>query len=209
MFNGRRWEPVEIQKKAKLDADEWFLAQTVEEEVSKELAKVERKVKRRWKPPERGWMKCNIAFEWSKNLKLLGVAWVVRNNRGVVMIHSRHAFSNILSLEEARFETLLWVVESMTSLRYNKIVFSGDFKEIFLAVQKPHQWPLLGFQVEEVSRKLQFMEEFQLDFASVEENRGATIIAQSVTRQGRVRSYVAAGPPSWLFEFFVNESRFL
>lgn len=209
LFNGRRWDPEEIKEKAILDAEEWFLAQEVEEETVKKELRSASRPKRRWTPPPQGWLNCNIAFEWNKNSKLLGVAWVVRNHRGVVLLHSRRAFASINSLEDARFETLLWAVESMTSLRYNKVVFSGDFKEMFLALQKPHQWPAIGFQVEEVVRKLRLMEEFQLKHVRIEENRGATIIAQSVTREGRVNSYVAAGPPMWLFELFVNESRLL
>lgn len=42
-----------------------------------------------------------------------------------------------------------------------------------------------------------------------ETNRGASFIADSVNQKGLVQSYVATGSPSWLFEFFVNESRFL
>ena len=119
-------------------------------------------------------------------------------------MHSRKAFSNIQSLEEARLKTIMWVVESMTSFHYNKMVF---FKEIFSAVQKPYQWPAFGFQAEEVKRKLMLMDSYQRRCITVEKNRGATFIAQSVTRQRRVRSYVARDHPKWLFEFFVNESR--
>lgn len=51
--------------------------------------------------------------------------------------------------------------------------------------------------------------DYQLTSVSKEENRGAAIIAQSVIKEGRLQSYVANGYPSWLFEFFVNENRFL
>lgn len=42
LFNGRRWDPVDIQEKAKADAEEWFLAQVVDEEIAKELKTVEK-----------------------------------------------------------------------------------------------------------------------------------------------------------------------
>lgn len=57
--------------------------------------------------------------------------------------------------------------------------------------------------------RLTQMKEFQLLSILKKENRRAAIIAQSVTRQGRVRSYVARGHPGWLFELFVDESWFL
>lgn len=104
----------------------------------------------------------------------------------MVLFHSRRAFSNIGYLDEARLATVLWPVESMTSLNYNKI-FAGAFKELFLAVQKPHQWPALGYQAGELKRKLALMEEFQLLRVTREENIGAAFIAQSVTRQRRLK----------------------
>lgn len=134
------------------------------------------------------------------------MAWVVRNYRGVVIIHSRRAFSNIRSLDEARFATCLWAVESMTSLHFNKIIFSGDFKELFLAVEKPHNWLALRYQTGELIRTLATMEEYRFRWVSVEKNKGADFNAQSVTRRQRYHSYVANGHPEWLFEFFVNES---
>lgn len=96
---------------------------------------------------------------------------MVRNHRGVVSSHSRRTFSNVRQLEEARFITLGWAVESMTSMHYNKIIFAGDFKEIFLAMKKPHEWPDLRYQGEEIKRVLELMVEYQLKFVRIEENR--------------------------------------
>lgn len=165
--------------------------------------------RRVWKPPPVGWSMCNVAFEWDKEAAILGVAWVLRNHRGVVLMHSRRAFSFISSLEDARFITAQWAMESMTSLHLNRIIFAGDFKELFLAMKKPHLWPVIRFQTDELSRLLALIEESQLLWVSPGENRGAAFIAQSVTRQRRFQSYVANGHPEWLFEFFVNESRAL
>lgn len=207
LFKGTRWSPEEISLKAKTESVEWFLAQQVENEVSLE-SRIEGKQKvRKWLPPPRDWLMCNVAFEWDRNTSGLGVAWVVRNHRGVVTIHSRKAFSHIQSLDQARFVTCQWAVESMTSLHMNKVVFAGDFKDLFLAIQKPQHWPALRYQSDELNRFFVLMEEYQLKWVSPKENRGAAFIAQSVTRQGRNQSYVASGHPEWLFEFFVNESR--
>lgn len=209
IFKGRRWSPEEIKEKADCEAEEWFLAQEVEEEFIKTSSTELRPPVRRWKPPPRGWLMCNVSLDWVKHSKLLGVAWVVRNERGVVMMHSRRAFSNIHSLDDARLTTLLWAIESMSSLHYNQVIFAGDFRDLFLAFKKPLQWPALRYQVDELGLLLSLISDFKLLVVSKEENRGATIIAQSVTREGRLQSYVASGHPSWLFEFFVNESRFL
>lgn len=77
---------------------------------------------------------CNVAFYWDNDKRLLGVAWVVRNHRGVFLIHSRRAFSNVLRKYKAWLKTM----KSMISLHLNKIIFAGDFKEMFCAIGKPH-----------------------------------------------------------------------
>lgn len=195
--------------KARSEADEWFLAQVVETEIDQIGGEEKEQEKKSWKPPKDGWLMCNVAFEWKKDSKLFGGAWVVRNHRGIVISHSRRAFSGVASLENARFIALLWAFESMTSMHYEKVIFAGDFKELFLALLKPNDWPALRFQIDELRRELSGMNEHHFQHVTIEENRGASIIAQSVTRQNRMQSYVANGHPVWLFELFVNESRLL
>ena len=129
---------------------------------------------------------CNVGFDWVKQTKLMGVAWVVRNHRGVVLMHSRRAFSNVRSLAEARLVSILWAVESMSSLHYNKVVFARDYKEIFTAVHKPLLWLALRYHVVELNQLLRGIADYQLLSVLKEENRGAVIIAQNVTREGRM-----------------------
>lgn len=123
LFNGKIWSPVEIQIKSKNEAVEWFLAQLVEREVSNEADTIKDQNIGHWRPPHQGWLMCNVAFYWDKDKRLLGVAWVVWNHRGVVLIHSRRAFSNVLRKYEARLKTVLWPMKSMISLHLNKIIF--------------------------------------------------------------------------------------
>lgn len=73
----------------------------------------------RWKPPPNQWLMCNFASDWNKLEKSMGAAWVVRNHRGLVWCHSRRAFANIVSKDEAKLEAFLWAAESMTSHKFN------------------------------------------------------------------------------------------
>lgn len=45
---------------------------------------------------------CNVGFAWNKSTKLAGGGWMIRNDKGVVMCHSRRAFRNIHSFDHAR-----------------------------------------------------------------------------------------------------------
>ncbi|KAF2541670.1 hypothetical protein F2Q68_00030024 [Brassica cretica] len=152
---------------------------------------------------------CNIGYDWNKQSRILGVAWVVRNHRGVVLFHSRSSFAQIPNKEEARLQAILWAVESMASLKLSKVVFAGQFKEEFEAVMKPMDWPLYVFQSGEISKALLAVKDAQLLVVSRNSNRGASLIATSVTRENRHQSYVVSGLSGLLFELFVNEGRFL
>ena len=69
----------------------------------------------------------------------------------MVVIHSRRAFSNIVTLDYAIFTTFLWA----TNLYFNRIIFAYDFKELFLAVKKPHQWQI----ADELNRVLSLIQD--------------------------------------------------
>ncbi|CAG7862052.1 unnamed protein product [Brassica rapa] len=97
----------------------------------------------------------------------------------------------------------------MGSQRMSNIIVAGDFRELVGAVERPQAWPSFLHQVGEIEMGLARIEGCRLMSVVKEANKGATFIAQSVTRQGLIRSYVQIGHPLWLFESFVNESRFL
>lgn len=209
LFQGNTLSPMEAVEKAKSDEEEWRLAQEVEMEV--EGGQQERPIKTgnspRWRPPLSEWLLCNIAFDWCKTRSLLGGAWVLRNERGVVICHSRRAFSSITSLDGAKLQVILWAVESMRSMRFNKVILAGEFGDIFNAVKRPEAWPSFLFQAGEILLEANGIRDVKWQVVSRSQNRGATFIAQSVTKQGLTQSYVARSHPNWLFEFFVNESR--
>ncbi|KAF2534359.1 hypothetical protein F2Q70_00029077 [Brassica cretica] len=131
---------------------------------------------------------------------MVGGGWVVRNERGVVQCHSRRAFSNIHLLDEAKL---------VVSQKMSNIIVAGDFSELVGAMERPQAWPSFLHQVGEIELAMARIEGCRLISVGNEANKGATFIAQSVTIQGLIRSYVQNGHPPWLFELFVNESRFL
>ncbi|KAH0825881.1 hypothetical protein HID58_092578, partial [Brassica napus] len=67
-----------------------------------------------------------------------------------------------------------------------------------------------GFEINKksgvISKSIQAMNDAQLLVVSRNYNRGTSFIAKSVIRENR-HLYVASGPPGWLFELFINESR--
>ncbi|CAA7039111.1 unnamed protein product [Microthlaspi erraticum] len=114
-----------------------------------------------WKAPPQSWVKCNIGFSWSKRNKLAGASWVLRDENGVVLLHSRRAFANLKNAEEGKFLCFCWAMEKL-------LLLLSEFDDWKVALE------------------------------GLESNRGANLIAQSVTNDRRLYSYVASCHPSWL-----------
>lgn len=71
--------------------------------------------KKAWSPPQKGWLKFNIGVDWNVRNQRGRAAWGgVRDTSGRVLnMHSKRAFVNVTSLQEAKFKALLWTIESM------------------------------------------------------------------------------------------------
>lgn len=206
-FEGRRFNAFEIVQKIMHEADSWFLAVELEESRLEEEKRVEQSVILKWEPPQVSWLKCNIGVNWRKEIALGGAAWVLRDSEGKVLMHSRRAFTGLNNLNELKFQVLMWAIESMVSHRLNRVIFAIDDDVIVGAVSRPKAWPsfkgmsaVILFELRKIER-WSFLKEVKF------RNRGAFLIAQSVTRDLRLQSYVAAGYPFWLQDVFENEKR--
>lgn len=212
-FEGMAFSPLESAQKAKEDWLEWTEAQIIDEEGEKEsigrehvgVSVVEHCGRRVWKPPPLDWLKCNIGVSWSNSNKIAGGAWVLRDHLGVVLLHSRRAFSFIPNKNEATLKGLLWTIESMRSHGINRVIFGIQDQVLVDAVSKPKAWPSYRYQSSEAIHALVSLKEWKMFLENGGSNRGATLIAQSVTNDLRLQSYVAAGYPSWLTGLFEGE----
>lgn len=83
---------------------------------------------------------------------------------------------------------ILWALESMGSQRLSNIVVAGKFSELFGAVEDPQVWPSFLHQVGKIELGRFRVDGCQLLVVQKEANREAIFIAQSVTKQGLVRS---------------------
>lgn len=213
LFEGKIFSAMETVEKIREDCLEWNVAQVVETEegTNVEITEIEAnaQVRKRdvvkWLPPPSGWLKCNLGASWSKRNKLAGCAWVVRDEKGVALFHSRRAFRNIKTVQDANFLCLLWGIECMIHHRVGKVIFAIQESSLVGAVNRPVAWPSFRFQTQEIQRLLGYVLEWKVLLEPVSANRGAVLIAQSVTNDVRFQSYVATGFPSWLKGVFDDE----
>lgn len=213
VFESKSFSPFETAQKIKDDVNGWFAAQSLDSGLVQEagieaglLAEVSPSVIGEvWSPPPSGWVKCNVGVSWSRRNSVAGAAWVLRDEVGMVLIHSRRAFSHILSLQDASLFSLVWAVESMVSHKLCKVVFAFEDSVLVGAVNRPKAWPSFRFHSMEVLSVLKLVSDWSLVSEKSSANRGAALIAKSVTVDCRLRSYVATGFPFWLSGLFCSE----
>ncbi|KAL0695752.1 hypothetical protein Bca4012_062932 [Brassica carinata] len=150
LFEGKRQNPEDIIRKAVEEADEWFLAQQIDGRMEVIETPVVRDSNVQLKLCPKGWVSCEIGMEWNRDSNVTGAAWIVRNDVGRVLHHSRRAFLSVSTVREARLQVYLWAVESMQSLRSQKVVFHSTFSELSEVVVKPSSWPALQFELVEL-----------------------------------------------------------
>ncbi|CAA7058192.1 unnamed protein product [Microthlaspi erraticum] len=106
---------------------------------------------------------------------------------------------------EGSFLALCWAMESMNSHRMQRVVFELEDVVLIGVVNRPQAWPSFGFQAAELLLLLSELVDWRVVFGGIETNRGANLIAQSVTNDGRLHFYVTSCHPSWLNGVFESE----
>ncbi|KAG5396596.1 hypothetical protein IGI04_018410 [Brassica rapa subsp. trilocularis] len=87
-------------------------------------------VPQKWQKPPASFLKCNVGSSLDGGSTIAGAAWVVRDARGVVLLHSGRAFANVSSLHQANVMALHWAAESMSDLKLKKVVFEFSALEV-------------------------------------------------------------------------------
>lgn len=205
-FEEKSFVPMNSMVKIREEASQWALAQSIDEsQLSLSNHLVTEVVK--WKRPPAPWLKCNVGMSWSKLNSVGGFSWVLKDDRGEVLMHSKRFFSGIRNLEEAHLKSLLWSMECMAAHRIDKVFFASDAANLVKALNNPSSWPNFWYHVSEMNRVLTGFEEWRMVLESRTVNKGAFLIAQSVTRENIWQSYIARGHPRWLADLFVSERR--
>lgn len=71
-----------------------------------------------------------------KKHQIGGAAWVLRNHRSLVLLHSKKSFSNYESLDDAKRPVFVWAIESMVSHKAYKVIFASDAVELIKALDR-------------------------------------------------------------------------
>lgn len=203
IFEGKIFETRDIVSKAVADCDEWLMAQTLSKDVETHGELIDNSRVLEWEPPEVGWVRCDIGIEWCKHTLVSGASWILRDDRGEVLLHSRCSFANVTDAIDAHSNGWLWAIESMGSLGRNKIIFGVESGEIVGAILRPPAWPSFKGVALKIKSSLHFLDRWKLLLVKRKAILPAYLIAKSAVAENFAQSYVARGYPRWLSSFFV------
>ncbi|XP_010431025.1 PREDICTED: ACT domain-containing protein ACR9-like [Camelina sativa] len=75
------------------------------------------------------------------------------------------------------------------------------------AIKTPEEWLRYRSELDNITRGIRVMGELSFKLSSPKANELARAIASSVTKDGRLQSYLALGGPAWLHDRIENERR--
>lgn len=203
IFESKEFEPPDIARKAFDDWNEWTQAQLPDDPMADSALSTGGDRIIPWEPLLNDWSKCNIGIFWCKTTCIAGVAWILRDWKGQVILHSRSSFAGIQSAMDANADGWLWAIESMGSLRRNKIIFEVEAADLLGAVTRPPAWPSFRWISKKIICSLNSLGDWKLVQTNRKANLPVFLIAKSVISENLPQSYVACGFPSWLSSFFV------
>ncbi|XP_013589281.1 PREDICTED: uncharacterized protein LOC106297621 [Brassica oleracea var. oleracea] len=105
-----------------------------------------------WIIPSDSFLKCNVGSSWSQYSGTCGASWLLRDSKGNVLLHSRRAFSGILSSVQADLLVLSWSADAMSDLKMKKIIFEFSSIQAGLALEHPLAHPASYYSCHQVFR---------------------------------------------------------
>ncbi|KAH0899567.1 LOW QUALITY PROTEIN: hypothetical protein HID58_049135 [Brassica napus] len=127
----------DLLSKVYKEVNHWFLIKSTEKEEKSINLERKKRIIFGLKPLPLGWFKCAIGYAWNRYKNESGASWVLGNNEGNVLLHSRRSFSGIISRMDASSESWLWAIESLKSLHFVSIIFSSEDRDLIAAITKP------------------------------------------------------------------------
>ncbi|XP_020869117.1 uncharacterized protein LOC110225009 [Arabidopsis lyrata subsp. lyrata] len=150
-------------------------------------------------------LKCNVHVSWVNDTLMCGGAWIIRNSQGDAVFHAREMFLQASNRIAAELRGILWMLHSLHDLHLDNIEVWSDCSAAIEAIIDSSNWPRYHSYLDRIHRLLPNFGKVVFKTSSQKANAVARDIAMSVTRDGRFRSYLARGGPSWLLSRIESE----
>ncbi|EOA32886.1 hypothetical protein CARUB_v10016202mg [Capsella rubella] len=188
------------------DSEVWFHQQSVMIQDTQGVECKSNRLDTRWFKPVLGRLKCNLNASWVKDSFFCGGAWIIRNHEGNALFHTRDAFVPHINRISAELSCILWCLRSLKDLHILSCEVWRDCNAVLAALESPLEWPKYRAQLDKIIQVKCGMGEISFHMSSTKANSLVREIASSVTRDGRLTSYLALGGPAWLQERLTLDS---
>lgn len=204
-FEGSQYSSVSVLSKAKEEANVWWEINFPHvEEPPPQL--LDQRARNSWSKPPPGILKCNFGVSWVNNQSPCGAAWILQDDKGKTILHSRRSLHGVGSEREAELLTVQWVVDDMINTHQQRIIFESLCalaRDTFL---NPMEFRALLPLTNDINCRLHMLEDWSFQHCVQDKNTIAQDIAVSVTAGHRYQSYIAYGEPSWLLKRIACEA---
>ncbi|KAF3543801.1 hypothetical protein DY000_02003720 [Brassica cretica] len=102
-----------------------------------------------------------------------------------VLLHSRKSSCGYLNAMDAKLCFWTWAVESMSNLKIRRVILVGQEEDIIGMIKRPIAWPSFKFHSSTLSDMLTNISQWRMVVEEKRCNKGAFLIARSVTMEDR------------------------
>ncbi|KAL1205026.1 putative protein phosphatase 2C-like protein 45 [Cardamine amara subsp. amara] len=157
-----------------------------------------------WSRPLMNTVKCNMFSSWRSSSDMCGGRWIV--NAEDVKFHARDAFTPLSCKLTAEFRCIIWVLRCLRDLHVGACEIWSESVAAVSAIHDSSKWPRFQVYLNQIHHLLTEVHGFCFVVSQPQVNSVARDIAQSITRDGRFRSYLSIGGPAWL-QSWIREER--
>lgn len=134
-----------------------------------------------------------------------GENWIIRDSTGKTLHHSRRSFSGVVSNVHANLLVMSWASAAVIDLKLKNTLFEFSSSDSAGALNNQLEFPSLYYMCYEVLKNTYSLPKSALFLVPEPWNRAASAIADSVTRDNSIQSYIASGGPRWLSDLLSKE----
>ncbi|KAL1218307.1 putative protein phosphatase 2C-like protein 45 [Cardamine amara subsp. amara] len=123
-----------------------------------------------------------------------------------IRFHARDVFTPVTSKLAAELIGIWWALQCLQDLHIENLELWSELSSAVEAINNPIKWPLYRSLLDHIHSLLNGFHSHKVLLALPKANSIARDIAKSVTRDGRLRSYLSIGGPAWLHHRIPEES---
>ncbi|CAN7132504.1 unnamed protein product [Brassica rapa subsp. narinosa] len=157
----------------------------------------------KWNPPPRDWIKCNYYYSSCSGNNLVGVGWILRDDKGSFLGAGCIQVQNMQTSLEGEVLGFLVALQKIWIRGWRKVWFESDNHELCSIINKVKEHVDLGNLLCDIRHWMHLLPESSLDYVNRERNQDVDGIAREVVHQSSSTMYFHI-LPVWLINFLYH-----